>query len=103
MERYRERLKYAKSLLWESYRNLYGENSKGNFEELLLIMEDAYKSRPKEFIKDDLDRKSDWYMSQSMAAVMLYIDLFADNLRTMKEKVPYLHELELPMYICCPF
>ena len=103
MERYRERLKYAKSLLWESYRNLYGENSKGNFEELLLIMEDAYKSRPKEFIKDDLDRKSDWYMSQSMAAVMLYIDLFADNLRTMKEKVPYLHELGITYVHMLPF
>lgn len=51
MERYRERLKYAKSLLWESYRNLYGENSKGNFEELLLIMEDAYKKQTKRVYK----------------------------------------------------
>lgn len=42
-------------------------------------------------------------MSQSMAAVMLYIDLFADNLRTMKEKVPYLHELGITYVHMLPF
>ena len=78
---YQRRLeKHYDELKW-LYCELY-PNGQGRFEELCAAMEQWYKERNKKW--NALDRKrekqKDWYKSQKMLGMMLYIDAFADNI-----------------------
>ena len=54
-------------------------------------MEQWYKERNKKW--KALDRKrekqKDWYKSQKMLGMMLYIDAFADNISGLEKKLDY--------------
>jgi amylosucrase/maltose alpha-D-glucosyltransferase/alpha-amylase len=55
----------------------------------------AWIERPAELKALDAIRENDpkWYQSNRMLGAVCYVDLFADNLEGMKEKIPYLKEL----------
>ena len=88
---YQRRLeKHYDELKW-LYCELY-PNGQGRFEELCASMEQWYKERNKKW--KALDRKREkqknWYKSQKMLGMMLYIDAFADNISGLEEKLDYL-------------
>ena len=90
---YQRRLeKHYDELKW-LYCELY-PNGQGRFEELCAAMEQWYKERNKKW--KALDRKrekqKDWYKSQKMLGMMLYIDAFADNISGLEKKLDYLKE-----------
>jgi amylosucrase/maltose alpha-D-glucosyltransferase/alpha-amylase len=55
----------------------------------------AWIERPAELKALDAIRENDpkWYQSNRMLGAVCYVDLFAGDLRGMKEKIPYLKEL----------
>ena len=77
------------------------------------IMSDANMAREKSLIKlDDQAIKAAqsgidfWYQSEKTVGMMLYVDLFAGNLRALVEKIPYFEELGvnyvhlMPLFDC---
>ena len=66
-------------------------------ESILLTTIDAWLERPAELKELDKRRENDrhWYLSERMVGGSLYVDLFAGNLRTLREKIPYLKDLGL--------
>ncbi|GIM28526.1 alpha-amylase [Clostridium polyendosporum] len=83
--------------LQQDYYELYGqrEDVKENFEDLIIRMAEAYNNRKKALKELDEEREQhpDWFLSQEMVGMMLYVDLFADNLKGVKEKINYLKDL----------
>ena len=101
---YRERLaRHLDELKW-LYCELY-PNGQGRFEELCAAMEQWYKERNKKW--KALDRKrekqKDWYKSQKMLGMMLYIDAFADNISGLEKKLDYLKECNVNYLHLMPF
>jgi len=77
------------------------------------IMHDANKARSKpllefdeEVIRQTADGKELWYQSEKTIGMMLYVDLFAGNLRSLVEKIPYFEEMGvnyvhlMPLFDC---
>ena len=68
-------------------------------------MEQWYKERNKKW--KALDRKrekqKDWYKSQKMLGMMLYIDAFADNISGLEKKLDYLKECNVNYLHLMPF
>lgn len=101
---YQRRLeKHYDELKW-LYCELY-PNGQGRFEELCAAMEQWYKARNKKW--KALDRKrekqKDWYKSQKMLGMMLYIDAFADNISGLEKKLDYLKECNVNYLHLMPF
>ena len=101
---YQRRLeKHYDELKW-LYCELY-PNGQGRFEELCASMEQWYKERNKKW--KALDRKrekqKDWYKSQKMLGMMLYIDAFADNISGLEKKLDYLKECNVNYLHLMPF
>ncbi|WP_027728337.1 amylosucrase [Treponema sp. C6A8] len=73
------------------------------------IMSEANKARDKSLLKLDKEAaegKDFWYQSEKTVGMMLYVDLFAGNLRALVEKIPYFEELGvnyvhlMPLFDC---
>ena len=101
---YQRRLeKHYDELKW-LYCELY-PNGQGRFEELCAAMEQWYKERNKKW--KALDRKREkqknWYKSQKMLGMMLYIDAFADNISGLEEKLDYLKACNVNYLHLMPF
>lgn len=71
------------------------------------IMRKASDSRPAYLREQDEDRSSrPWYLNQETVGMMLYVDLFAGNLRGLVDKIPYLKGLGvnyvhlMPLFDC---
>ena len=101
---YQRRLeKHYDELKW-LYCELY-PNGQGRFEELCASMEQWYKERNKKW--KALDRKREkqknWYKSQKMLGMMLYIDAFADNISGLEEKLDYLKACNVNYLHLMPF
>ena len=80
--------------LKEEYLSIYGEygGDEASFNALFDTIVSRMKSRPKQLHCLDL-REHDWFMSEKMVGMMLYVDLFADNLMGLVDKIDYLKEL----------
>lgn len=81
-------------ILSDFYCSLYG-NKKKTFNELIKIIKGAYKDRKDALKSSDVERtkEQDWFLSEKMIAATLYVDLFADNIKGLKEKINYLKDL----------
>lgn len=64
-------------------------------ENILLTAVDCWLSRPEELQQLDLRRENDpgWYLSERMAGLSLYVDLFSGDLAGLRERIPYLQDL----------
>lgn len=76
------------------YFELYGnhENAKKRWGELLSVMEQAKQTRPA-FLKAADEAGNDWYQSQNMIGMMLYVDRFSENLKEFEQRIGYIAEL----------
>lgn len=80
--------------LRENYYGLYGKNEITDFRfgQLQDIIEKAKKERSPEQKKQDA-LGNDWYISEKMVGIMLYVDRFSRDLKGFEEKIDYLAEL----------
>ena len=94
---FRVRLEQQFPSFFEQLFELYG-----NRRDFLYQVEDVVESiciysleRPNELKKLDSKRESDtkWYLSENMAGVSLYVDLFSRSLKHLPEFIPYFKDL----------
>jgi amylosucrase len=110
---------------WEIFKTRVEANFENLFERLLHLYGDQYDffyhlesilemtarmwmARPGELKDLDAQREANpqWYQSQSMLGGVCYVDLFAEDLAGIQEKIPYFDELGLtylhlmPLFLC---
>ena len=85
--------KHYDDLKW-TYHYVYDQfgASDEDFESLMRVIEKKYQERQAELKALD-QRDSHWFMAQDMIGMMLYVDLFAVDLKNLSQKIPYLKEL----------
>lgn len=80
--------------LQDYYKELYGDSEVTTYRwnQLEAIVKKAKKERPAALKTAD-KKGNDWYMSENMAGIMLYVDKFSEDLVRFEEKIDYLCEL----------
>lgn len=83
-----------KAALEKYYHEIYGDNGITNmrYGELQTIIEKARKERPASMKESD-KAGNQWYMSEKMVGMMLYLDKFSGDLEGFKKHIDYLSEL----------
>lgn len=81
----------------EVYDRLYGVHPQRDryYNHLIKTIYRGYKNRKPELKELDIKRLScsGWYLSRNIVGYVIYIDLFSQNISTVKEKIPYFKEL----------
>lgn len=93
--------------LFKTFYHLYGNRYDFyyHFEDLLHRMAGLYQQRNPELKKRDKIKEADpeWYHSEKMIGGICYVDLYADDLKKLKKKIPYFKELGLTYLHLMPF
>lgn len=93
---YNRRLSANISLIKTHFFSLYQEaEHKAYFFKLLDKLELLFKARPIELKNQDLERlnSGNWYQSEKMVGMQLYVDRFNKDINGLKEKLPYFEDL----------
>lgn len=66
-----------------------------HLEQILLAAVDVHRARPQKLRELDRQREAnpDWFQSEQVVGAVIYVDLFANNLQGVRDKIPYLLEL----------
>lgn len=85
------------------YMELYGNDDM--FAELCSQMKEYYDQRNQSLKALDAKRESDakWYRKRDMVGMMMYIDNFAENIKGVQEKLPYLEKCNVNYIHLMPF
>jgi len=79
------------------FNEIYGSHPKRNecFDALLVSLIQYHQSRPALFAKKDESKakKGNWFLSNEITGMSLYVDRFAGNLQGLTEKLSYFDEL----------
>jgi len=85
--------------LFQLLRGLYGNQYDFfyHLESLLHVLFDAFQERPKVLRQQDKQRLKDplWFKREHMLGAACYVDLFAGDLKRLRDRIPYLKELGL--------
>lgn len=96
-EGYIERLRRHFPRLFERLHALYGTHYDFfyHLENMVCTTTEMWLARPDELKALDAMREMDkeWYLSNRMVGAMCYVDLFAGDLKGVRDKIPYLTEL----------
>ncbi|MCS5489968.1 amylosucrase [Algoriphagus limi] len=92
-----ERFQQGIANLESLYRSVYGDFSEFEdvFEELLKSIIVAYLEREQDLKKRDKtkEKQGNWFLSNQLAGMSLYVDRFASNLNGLHKKLDYFEEL----------
>lgn len=66
-----------------------------HLERIIIDLWDSYKERDDYLLQRDIIKEKEpyWYEKNSMIGASLYVDLFSDNLNSLKDKIDYLKDL----------
>ena len=83
------------SIYYQLYSNHY--DFFYHLQDLLFTLANMWIDRPVKLKSLDIDRERepDWFQSQEMLGGVCYVDLFAETINGVREKIPYLKELGL--------
>nr|WP_299338080.1 alpha-amylase family glycosyl hydrolase [Allomuricauda sp.] len=84
------------SLIQHIFFELYPEEQyKASFKRLVSLLPKLFASRPLELKQQDVQRiaSRNWYQSEQLVGMQLYVEHFNRDLKGLKEKIPYLKEL----------
>ena len=99
---YRSRLERHEKELKALYMGLYGNEAM--YESLLAGLEDYHAQRSEGLKARDAEKGgTDWYKSETLLGMMLYIDNFAGNLQGVREKLDYLERANVNYIHLMPF
>lgn len=90
------RLESNLSILKELFFTLYPkETNKTSYSKLMQLLPILFNRRPRELMVQDLQRLGDgnWYQSQHIVGMQLYVDHFNQNLKGLGARLPYLEKL----------
>jgi len=91
-----QRLATNISLIKTQFFSLYQEKEhKVFFNTLLNTLESLFKNRPRELQNQDIDRlnSGNWYQSEQMVGMQMYVDRFNKDINGLKDKLPYFDDL----------
>ena len=99
---YRSRLERHENELKELYMDLYGNEAM--YDSLINGLTRYSELRsPRLKVRDAEKGGTDWYKSESLLGMMLYIDNFAGNLQGVREKIDYLNKANVNYIHLMPF
>lgn len=77
------------------YTQLYGQHTRcdENFVKLIEVLIAAHQNRSPELKSRDSQKDEIWYLSNELAGMSLYVDLFSENLKNLPDKFDYLLDL----------
>jgi amylosucrase len=79
------------------YSQLYGQhqNSENLFEDLITMLTKSYAERSEALQQKDLKKCAidNWFLSNNIAGMSLYVDRFCGNIKTLNNKLDYFTEL----------
>ncbi len=77
------------------FRELYNENGDTCFDQLIDVIIEAYKNRSSQLRQVDNSKieKGTWFLSNELAGMSLYVDLFCDKLKNLELKLDYFKRL----------
>jgi len=85
------------SAIQNLYNQLYGshQNATTHFNDLLKTITKAYTNRSKALKQKDASKgaKGNWFLSNEITGMSLYVDRFAGSLQNMNDKLDYLKDL----------
>ncbi len=86
------------------YQAIYKDHPAGDagFDTLLQCVVDAYTNRPPEWKRKDAAKAPDWFLSNRLNGMSLYVDRFAGNLAGMKERLTYFQKLGINLLHLMP-
>ncbi|MGB5696519.1 MAG: amylosucrase [Polyangiales bacterium] len=97
--RFKIRLNKEWERLFSYLHELYGWQYDFHYtlERILRSLVQSWLERPAELRRLDESREADpeWFQSQEMVGIVLYVDLFSDNLAKLKDHIPYFKKLGL--------
>jgi len=89
-----ERLSKTWPILESLFKKIYpGDESDIHFLELLKRLAKARKDRPSYLKQEDNRKCTDWFLSNELCGMSLYVDRFCGSLSKMPSKLDYLEEL----------
>lgn len=95
--RFKGRLEHEWARLFSYLHELYGERYDFFYtlEQVLDMLVGNWLTRPEALRKLDKQRTVDphWFASERMVGIVLYVDLFSDNLKGLRENIPYFEKL----------
>jgi amylosucrase len=89
------RLNEGLESLMTLYQSIYQQHPKAEatFGKLIRTLIKFDQERAPEFKAQDQSKKSDWFLSNELVGMSLYVDRFCGNLKKLPSKLPYLYEL----------
>lgn len=84
------------TLIKELFFKIYPEEIHSTaFQKLIMLLTSLHETRPKELQLQDIERikHGNWYQSQSIVGMQLYVNNFNKNLNGVADKIPYLEKL----------
>ncbi len=84
------------SLIQHLFFTLYPDKKYvASFKKLLDLLPRLFEKRPEKLRISDLERlaEGNWYQSENMVGMQLYVDRFNKDLKGLEEKLPYLQDL----------
>ncbi|MBR9855348.1 MAG: alpha amylase [Algicola sp.] len=84
------------TLIQKLFFSLYPEEqNREHFQKLLALLPKLFAERSTELKKQDLERlkSGNWYQSQNIVGMQLYVEHFNKDLNGLKKKIPYFKEL----------
>jgi amylosucrase len=97
--RFKNRLHREWERLFSHLHDLYGWQYDFHYtlERILRSLIRSWLDRPEELRRLDEAREAepDWFQSQEMVGIVLYVDLFSDHLAKLKDHIPYFKKLGL--------
>ena len=93
---FQQRLATNLTLLQDLFFSLYTKaGHQEAFKNLLQLLPELHKKRPEGLKVRDLEKlkSGNWYLSEQMVGMQLYVDHFNADLNGLREKLPYLQDL----------
>ncbi|MBT8179078.1 MAG: alpha amylase, partial [Eudoraea sp.] len=93
---FRQRLSTNLTLIQDLFFTLYPQTAHEQaFHKLLDLLPELFSSRPEALQYLDLEKlkTGDWYLSEQMVGMQLYVDHFNKDLKGLQNKLPYLQDL----------
>lgn len=104
-ELFEQRLSTNVSFIKTLFFSLYQEpEHEAHFYQLLDNLEVLFTERPTELKKQDMERlvAGNWYQSEKLVGMQLYVDRFNKDINGLKEKLPYFENLGINMLHLMP-
>jgi amylosucrase len=92
---FQQRWEEHQATITQLFNELYQTHSNHNyaFDKLFIALQNNFNQRSEALKKIDATKKIDWFLSNEICGMSLYVDRFCSNLSTLKNKVSYFEKL----------